>query len=91
MCVRPRSFAGLAIGGACALDFKQSFDVGSSDRTILQVDGDGVALAAIQALARRVEQLEQDNQRLQSTLEALRAAEQRQSKASCRRPAPEKD
>ena len=33
-----------------AQDFKQTFNVGGSDKTIFQVDADGVTFAAIQAL-----------------------------------------
>jgi hypothetical protein len=59
--------------GPMAQDFKATFNVGSSDRTILQVDGDGVALAAIQALRERVVQLEKRNAELARQVAALRA------------------
>lgn len=58
--------------GPMAQDFKAAFNVGSSDRTILQVDADGVAFAAIQALNARLTALEQQNQQLQQQLEEQR-------------------
>ncbi len=57
--------------GPMAQDFQAAFGLGASDRTILQVDGDGVSLAAIQSLARRVERLSADNTRLRQRLEQL--------------------
>jgi hypothetical protein len=59
--------------GPMAQDFMATFDVGSSDRTILQVDADGVALASIQALHARLERIESENKELRSSIEALRA------------------
>ena len=58
--------------GPMAQDFMATFGVGSSDRTILQVDADGVALAAIQALLRRMERLEAQNQELTLEVERLK-------------------
>jgi hypothetical protein len=58
--------------GPTAQDFKATFDVGASERTILQVDADGVALAAIQALRERVVQLEKQNAALAREVAALR-------------------
>lgn len=55
--------------GPMAQDFMATFEVGSSDRTILQVDADGVALAAIQALSERLERLEKENRALQERLQ----------------------
>lgn len=57
--------------GPMAQDFMASFGVGSSDRTILQVDADGVAFAAIQALHSRLERLEQRNAELERELSRL--------------------
>jgi hypothetical protein len=54
--------------GPMAQDFMSTFGIGSSDRTILQVDADGIALAAIQALNERLEKLERDNRALQERL-----------------------
>ncbi len=44
--------------GPMAQDFHQAFGVGKSERHITVIDADGVALAAIQALVKRVEELE---------------------------------
>jgi hypothetical protein len=46
--------------GPMAQDFKAAFAVGSSDQRIDLVDANGVALAAIQALYRRVRELERE-------------------------------
>jgi hypothetical protein len=70
--------------GPMAQDFQAAFAVGSDDRHIAKVDGDGVSLAAIQALYRRVLELEQAqhalgerNARLEHELSALRVVRQR--------------
>lgn len=55
-----------------AQDFMSTFHVGSNDRTILQVDGDGVSLAAIKALSQRVRDLETRNRSLEEQLAVLR-------------------
>src|SRR5438552_1964749 len=47
--------------GPMAQDFMATFHVGSSDKLIYQVDADGVAFAAIQALSRRVDRLTEEN------------------------------
>jgi hypothetical protein len=59
--------------GPMAQDFHASFGLGSDDRTYHSVDAHGVALAAIQALERRVaaqekriEALERENRRLRA-------------------------
>ncbi len=57
--------------GPMAQDFQATFGLGASDRTILQVDADGVALASIQALYRRLEGLAAENQRLRQRLDQL--------------------
>lgn len=59
--------------GPMAQDFKEAFQLGSSDETILQVDADGVALAAIQALYARLERVEQRNAELERELQVLKA------------------
>jgi hypothetical protein len=59
--------------GPMAQDFKAAFELGDSDQTILQVDADGVAFAAIQALYRRVQELETQNRRLLSRVGAVEA------------------
>ena len=67
--------------GPMAQDFMATFNVGSSDKTILQVDADGVALAAIQALHEEVKQLEKQNAALGRELEAVRGQLARQRAA----------
>ena len=47
-----------------AQDFKASFDLGATDKAIFTVDADGVALAAIQALAA-------ENKALRTTIHRL--------------------
>jgi hypothetical protein len=59
--------------GPMAQDFQAAFGLGGSDRTILQVDGDGVALAAIQALSRKFEKLSAENAALRQRLTQLEA------------------
>lgn len=63
--------------GPMAQDFKARFGLGASDKTILQVDADGVALAAIQALDAKVEKLMAENAALRARVDEL-------SKASAR-------
>jgi hypothetical protein len=58
--------------GPMAQDFQAAFHVGASDKLITQVDGDGVALAAIQALSRQVKRLELQNERLSGEVASLR-------------------
>jgi len=59
--------------GPMAQDFKATFHVGSSDKVISQVDADGVALAALQALSDRVNRLSDENAALRRELAAVRA------------------
>lgn len=54
--------------GPMAQDFVAAFGVGDNDTTISTVDADGVALAAIQGLNRK---LDQENQALKVRVEAL--------------------
>jgi hypothetical protein len=72
--------------GPMAQDFKATFAVGSSDKAINQVDADGVAFAAIQALAERVKRLDEENALLRRQLAAIRAdlAAQRAGRARTR-------
>ncbi len=70
--------SGVVHVGPMAQDFRQAFRVGQ-DRSIAMVDADGVALAAIQALARRVEQ---DRLRIETAERALRAEIARRDRAS---------
>lgn len=59
--------------GPMAQDFMSTFHVGSNDKTILQVDGDGVSLAAIKALSQRLQDLEARNRALEDQVSQLRA------------------
>jgi hypothetical protein len=59
--------------GPMAQDFMSTFEVGSSDRTILQVDADGIALSAIQALYQRVQRIEEENRALRKEIGLLRS------------------
>jgi hypothetical protein len=67
--------------GPMAQDFKAAFGLGASDRGILQVDGDGVSLAAIQGLYTRLERLDAENEELRRRVDSLQA-ELSRSKAS---------
>jgi hypothetical protein len=57
--------------GPMAQDFHAAFGVGENDTTITAVDGDGVSLAAIQALYERVLALEAENVNLEARLDDL--------------------
>ncbi|MFN0063113.1 MAG: tail fiber domain-containing protein [Myxococcaceae bacterium] len=57
--------------GPMAQDFYAAFAVGSSDVRIEPVDANGVLLAAVQALARNVEQLRGENAALRARTEAV--------------------
>jgi hypothetical protein len=57
--------------GPMAQDFTALFGVGADDRHIHPLDGQGVALAAIQALAAELERLREENARLTARLEAI--------------------
>jgi hypothetical protein len=59
--------------GPMAQDFKDTFGVGASEEFIFQVDADGVALASIQALHRRVGALQDENAALRETVDALQS------------------
>jgi hypothetical protein len=52
--------------GPMAQDFAASFGLGADDRTINMLDANGVAMVAIQALYRRVQQLEAEISELRS-------------------------
>jgi hypothetical protein len=60
--------------GPMAQDFKAAFGFGDSDKTILQVDADGVALVAIQELNARMEQLAAENRALRARVDELGGA-----------------
>jgi len=59
--------------GPMAQDFAAAFQVGPDDRHIDLIDANGVALAAIQALTRRVEAQEAELAALRATLERVQA------------------
>lgn len=59
--------------GPMAQDFAAVFGVGVNDRTIHPMDGQGVALAAIQALADQVAALQVEQQRLLEQIASLQA------------------
>ena len=50
-----------------------AFHVGSSDKTIVQVDADGVAFAALQSLGHQVQRLTEENADLHRELAAIRS------------------
>jgi hypothetical protein len=58
--------------GPMAQDFHDAFGTGTSDKCIPTVDSNGVALAAIQALYRRVERLDGESRSLRKENAALR-------------------
>jgi hypothetical protein len=60
--------------GPMAQDFAALFGVGADDRHIHPVDGQGVALAAIQGLLAEVEQVREENARLAARLTRLEAS-----------------
>jgi hypothetical protein len=59
--------------GPMAQDFHALFGLGGDDKTIPAVDANGVTIAALQALLRRVETLEDESRRLRLENEQLRA------------------
>ncbi len=72
--------------GPIAEDFHAAFDLGDGDESIATVDADGVALASIQGLADRVDELEAEladkSARIDDLEERLAAIETAQSQAS---------
>lgn len=63
--------------GPIAQDFHAAFGLGDDDKTIRMSDLDGVALASIQALARRVQHLEHENAALREQASANEHLEDR--------------
>ena len=59
--------------GPMAQDFMATFHVGASDKTIFQIDGDGVAFAAIQSLNEQLKRLRQENADLRREVAKIRA------------------
>jgi hypothetical protein len=60
--------------GPMAQDFKAAFGVGASDKSIFQVDADGVVLASVQALHGELEVLQKENDELRERLVKLEKA-----------------
>jgi hypothetical protein len=60
--------------GPMAQDFAALFGVGADDRHIHLLDGQGVALAAIQGLVARIEDLHEENSRLAERVSRLETA-----------------
>lgn len=58
--------------GPMAQDFHAAFGLGASDTSIATVDADGVALAAIQALAKENGELKKENEALREEVEAIK-------------------
>lgn len=63
--------------GPMAQDFKARFGVGTDDKYILQVDADGVALAAIKTLNDRVNRLAKENAELRREISRLHVSKTR--------------
>jgi hypothetical protein len=58
--------------GPMAQDFKTAFGLGDSDKSIATVDADGVNMAAIQALYKRLLALEKQNEVLLQEIKVLK-------------------
>lgn len=58
--------------GPMAQDFRHEFGLGPDEHHIWSVDGNGVALAAIQALSQEMQQLREENRELRHEIEQLR-------------------
>ena len=56
--------------GPMAQDFRAAFNLGTDDKTIFSIDKDGVALAAIQGLNKKVESKDKEIAELKATTEA---------------------
>jgi trimeric autotransporter adhesin len=66
--------------GPMAQDFHSLFPLGDDPLTINTVDPDGIALAAIQELVKRVSALEKQNSELQAQVQTLMAGKSKASK-----------
>jgi len=58
--------------GPMAQDFHAAFGLGGDDKHIAMVDADGIALAAIQALAKENAEIREDNERMRAELERIK-------------------
>lgn len=67
--------------GPMAQDFKQAFGLGDSDKVIGTVDADGVALAAIQGLNKKLEAKDAEIDALKTQMNAQNAANEARIKA----------
>ncbi len=72
--------------GPMAQDFAATFGLGSSDRTIAEVDANGVCMASIQALHRRLTEVEAELDRLRSAADAVPVAPRRETQDSMEGP-----
>jgi hypothetical protein len=63
--------------GPMAQDFAALFDVGADDRHIHPIDGQGIALAAIQGLYAEVQRLQAEQAALRARLAALEGPDRR--------------
>ncbi len=68
-----KSEPGVRHMGPMAQDFRAAFGLGTDDKSIVTVDADGVALAAIQGLNSKVSKLESENENLRRRLDRLEA------------------
>jgi hypothetical protein len=59
-----------------AQDFYAAFGLGDDNKSISTLDPDGVALAAIQELAKQVQELKNENHTLKSQVQSLLADKQ---------------
>ncbi len=66
--------------GPMAQDFWSAFHLGEDSLGISTIDPDGIALAAIQELAKRLEAVEVENTALRARVQTLEAAEQKTMK-----------
>jgi hypothetical protein len=72
--------------GPMAQDFMATFHVGATDKAIFQVDGEGVAFAAIQALDERVKRLTEENATLRRELSQIHSDLARDRRPRARAP-----
>lgn len=80
-----RDESGVRHVGPMAQDFRATFELGADDRVIHPVDANGVTMAAVQALHRRVESLRDAQDALSRENAALRAElAEISSRARCR-------
>jgi hypothetical protein len=76
--------AGIRHVGPTAQDFRAAFGLGTNDTTISVVDADGVNMLAIQALARRTDQLRAASDRVAALERELIDAQRKQEELTRR-------